>query len=610
MKADRVPVYSFVTSLTSLIVVKPDDTTAEAETKRAQEYKNKWHNSGGMFTKQKKKWKVNSSSVSTDIAEDLMFQSSPVMMCAPSYPESMSRRLAFMPKSPAGMNMTTSVSVSPVSPNYDMHQRVPLSVSGMNMFGNASIPQKPPVPINAVDVEHDTPCEVDDDDNDFIEAQTPHQSRGRSPGLFGMPKAKMGIPLSTQGMTLFGSSQQSSPSLFGMSKANTGVTLSAPGVTSFGSSQQSSPGLFGMPQANIGIPLSTPGMTSFGFGSSQQNSGEKDKNTDTNKGTDGSHLQVSGLHVATNIQCDHATVILKFVFNNQIGVANNTEFKIPLPSSAILSYCLMEVDGIEYKGVLDKTEAAQEQFKSAKLENKTAFLMRLSSSNELTITIVEDLHVEAQIQGSYDITSVNIPYLPGSLAGAQGRVVLTTLHPLFANVGTSIAINSRLVGKGAESGLKLERRQPNVIKVVWDPTRSEQEKLHKTAPLLLSFDLDKKSLPGQVLLYAVSSLLRNAGITINLTFKKQFSTEVLLRDSHSLLLSYDRMTFRSRDWTVTIDFLQEAAISYFYSGSNILLPPTLTVVCELIVPRLRSTFLQTVYSRSVGRSCLLSPQDP
>nr|CAD7396382.1 unnamed protein product [Timema cristinae] len=82
---------------------------------------------------------------------------------------------------------------------------------------------------------------------------------------------------------------------------------------------------------------------------------------------------------------------------------------------------------------------------------------------------------------------------------ALGRVVLTTLHPLFANVGTSIAINSRLVGKGAQSGLKLERRQPNVIKVVWDPTRSEQEKLHKTAPLLLSFDLDKKSLPGQVL---------------------------------------------------------------------------------------------------------------
>nr|CAD7572960.1 unnamed protein product [Timema californicum] len=139
---------------------------------------------------------------------------------------SMSRKLAFMPKSPAGMNMTTSVSVSPVSPNYDMHQRVPLSVSGMNMFGNASIPQshvvvssweedtsiwcisamwvlvsgpvnsqmpahgmiksheprtksdaEPPVPINAVDVEHDTPCEVDDDDNDIIEAQTPHQSR-------------------------------------------------------------------------------------------------------------------------------------------------------------------------------------------------------------------------------------------------------------------------------------------------------------------------------------------------------------------------------------------------------------------------------------------------
>ncbi|CAG2060018.1 unnamed protein product, partial [Timema podura] len=200
-------------------------------------------------------------------------------------------------------------------------------------------------------------------------------------------------------------------------------------------------------------------------------SGEKDKNADTNKGKDGSQLQVSGLHVATNIQCDHATVILKFVFNNQIGVANNTEFKIPLPSSAVLSYCLMEVDGIEYKGVLDKSEAAQEQFKAAKLENKTAFLMRLSSSNELTITIVEDLHVEAQIQGSYDVTSVNIPYVPGSLAGAQG----------------------------AESGLKIERRQPNVIKVVWDPTRSEQEKVQKTAPLLLSFDLDKKSLPGQVL---------------------------------------------------------------------------------------------------------------
>nr|CAD7572961.1 unnamed protein product [Timema californicum] len=49
--------YSFVTSLTSLVVVKPDDTTAEAETKRA------------------------------DIAEDLMYQSSAVMMCAPSYPE-------------------------------------------------------------------------------------------------------------------------------------------------------------------------------------------------------------------------------------------------------------------------------------------------------------------------------------------------------------------------------------------------------------------------------------------------------------------------------------------------------------------------------------------
>nr|CAD7195184.1 unnamed protein product [Timema douglasi] len=170
-------------------------------------------------------------------------------------------------------------------------------------------------------------------------------------------------------------------------------------------------------------------------------------------------------------------------------------------------YLFREVDGIEYKGVLDKTEAAQEQFKSAKLKNKTAFLMRLSSSNELTITvnveiykdltfkltyddflreivnhyeheipiiygkIVEGLHVEAQIQGSYDITTVNIPYLPGSLAGTQG----------------------------AESGLKLERLQPNVVKVVWDPTRSEQEKLHKTPPLLLSFDLDKKSLPGQVL---------------------------------------------------------------------------------------------------------------
>nr|CAD7461468.1 unnamed protein product [Timema tahoe] len=242
-----------------------------------------------------------------------MCQSSSVMMCAPSFPKSLSRRYASMPISPAGVGMTTSVSVSP-----------------------------------------------------------------GSPGLFGMPEA------------------------------STGVTMFAPLVTSFGfgSSQQSSPGLFGMPEANTSVPMSVPDVTSFGFGSSQQNSGEKDKNADTNKGKDGSHLQVSGLHVATNIQCDHATVILKFVFNNQIGVANDTEFKIPLPSSAVLSYCLMEVDGIEYKGVLDKTEAAQEQFKSAKLENKTAFLMRLSS---------------------------------------------------------------------------------------------EQEKVQKTAPLLLSFDLDKKSLPGQVL---------------------------------------------------------------------------------------------------------------
>ncbi|CAG2057749.1 unnamed protein product, partial [Timema podura] len=168
--------YSFVTSLTSLVVVKPDDTTTEAETQREQltliklkscdwlrsrhvttflfcasfsvnmfdgkceavcgrtcgkrnrkatpqwnnrmkealeefmekkrrvkhviqegkngmkgcrnqECKNKWQNSGGMFTKGKKKWKVNSSSVSTDITEDLMCQSSSVMMCARSYPK-------------------------------------------------------------------------------------------------------------------------------------------------------------------------------------------------------------------------------------------------------------------------------------------------------------------------------------------------------------------------------------------------------------------------------------------------------------------------------------------------------------------------------------------
>nr|CAD7599769.1 unnamed protein product [Timema genevievae] len=436
--------YSFVTSLTSLVVVKPDDTTTEAETQRA------------------------------DITEDLMCQSSSVMMCAPSFPKTLSRRYASMPISPAGMGMTTSVSVSPGIGRLNLEEVNPHLRGGIveNHLGKTT-PSSPnrdsnlDLPVLGSLAQHETSVLAN------------HATEVGSPGLFGMPEA------------------------------NTSVPMSAPLVTSFGSgsSQQSSPGLFGMPQANMCSPLSTPGMTSFGFGSSQQNSGEKDKNADTNKGKDGSQLQVSGLHVATNIQCDHATVILKFVFNNQIGVANNTEFKIPLPSSAVLSYCLMEVDSIEYKGVLDKTEAAQEQFKSAKLENKTAFLMRLSSSNELTITvnveiykdvtfkltyddflreivnhyeheipiiygkIVEDLHVEAQIQGSYDVTSVNIPYVPGSLAGAQG----------------------------AESVLKIERRQPNVIKVVWDPTRSEQEKVQKTAPLLLSFDLDKKSLPGQVL---------------------------------------------------------------------------------------------------------------
>nr|CAD7455576.1 unnamed protein product [Timema tahoe] len=42
-------------------------------------------------------------------------------------------------------------------------------------FGPAA---KPLVPVNAVDVEYDIPCEVDDV-NDIIEAQTPHQPRGR-----------------------------------------------------------------------------------------------------------------------------------------------------------------------------------------------------------------------------------------------------------------------------------------------------------------------------------------------------------------------------------------------------------------------------------------------
>ncbi|CAG2063980.1 unnamed protein product [Timema podura] len=68
-----------------------------------------------------------------------------------------------MPISPAGMGMTTSVSVSPVSPNYDMHQRVPLSVSGMNMFGNASIPQ------NRYFVNVRSPCQSKDNTIGYAE---------------------------------------------------------------------------------------------------------------------------------------------------------------------------------------------------------------------------------------------------------------------------------------------------------------------------------------------------------------------------------------------------------------------------------------------------------